>query len=116
MPLLNEWMDYFRGCYPKAKFNYVLLYLTYQYFISFKNCYNKLDSYRDDMYLVETWMLSQRHQEEIKIVGIEMVTFLKSTGRIIDELENERDDYLEELNEKRIEASSVVIYALLNYH
>lgn len=68
------------------------------------------------MYLVETWMLSQRHQEEIEIVEREMVTFLKSTGRVIDELENERDGYLEELNEKRIEASSVVIYAPLNYH
>ena len=62
------------------------------------------------MHLVETWMLSLRHKEEIEIVEMEMVTYIKFTRGTIAELENERDTYMKELlNSKRIEASSKVL-------
>lgn len=59
------------------------------------NC--ELDCFRDNMHLIETWMLSLRHKEEIVLVQEEMVTFFKSVRGKIEELECERETYLAEL-------------------
>lgn len=43
------------------------------------------------MNLIETWMLSLRHKEEIQLLENEMVTFLTSLRQKISNLESERE-------------------------
>ena len=38
-----------------------------------------LDQHNEKKYLIETWMLSLRYEEEIEIVKNEMTAFLRST-------------------------------------
>jgi hypothetical protein len=42
-----------------------------------------LDQHNEQKYLIETWMLSLRYEEEIEIVKNEMTAFLRSTRKKI---------------------------------
>ena len=42
-----------------------------------------VDQHNEQKYLIETWMLSLRYEEEIEIVKNEMTAFLRSTRKKI---------------------------------
>ncbi len=66
----------------------------------------QLDNFRNDMHLIETWMLSLRHKEEIEIVESEMVTYWMSLRRTVICLEKERENCQIILLDKKETSSS----------
>ncbi len=52
----------------------------------------QLDNFRNDMHLIETWMLSLRHKEEIENVESEIVTYWMSLRRTVICLQKEKEN------------------------
>ena len=48
------------------------------------------DDHRNNMNLIETWMLSLRHKEDIHLVEKEIITYDRSIPKKISVLEKER--------------------------
>ena len=64
-----------------------------------------VDQHNEQKYLIETWMLSLRYEEEIEIVKNEMTAFLRSTRKKICDLQGKEKQFKLEIIKKMLSSS-----------